>query len=260
METFLFDSIIFGPVPSRRLGNSLGVNLLPVDCKVCNFNCIYCECGWTKATNSHAKFPERNTVKRKLKKRLKYAVSSKEKIDVITFAGNGEPTLHPEFAGVIADTIEIRNELYPTAKIAVLSNASMNFNELIINALKGVDLNILKLDSGLEETIKKINQPLGKFSFEKLLKNLKSFDSNVIIQTLFLRSKNDQEEKHIDNTSQEEIAHWLDILKEIKPKQVMIYSIARNTPMSGLEKISVTKLHEIAILVKKIEIDVIVSS
>lgn len=260
METFLFNSIIFGPIPSRRLGNSLGINLLPTDCKVCNFNCIYCECGWTKNTNSTAKFPERNTVKRKLRKRLKYAVSSKEKIDVITFAGNGEPTLHPEFASIIADTIEIRNELYPNAKIAVLSNASMNFNDSIIHALKEVDLNILKLDSALEETIHKMNQPMGKFSLEKLLNNLKSFDSNVIIQTLFVRTKNGQEESQIDNTTDEEIAQWLDILKEIKPKQVMIYSIARSTPMSGLEKIPVTKLHEIAMLVKKTGIDVIVSS
>ncbi len=260
METFLFDSIIFGPIPSRRLGNSLGVNLLPTDCKVCNFNCIYCECGWTKTTNSKAKFPERNIVKRKLRKRLRSAVTSNEKIDVITFAGNGEPTLHPEFASIISDTIETRDEFYPNTKIAVLSNASMNFNDSIIQALKTIDLNILKLDSGFEETIQKMNQPMGKFSLDRLLSNLKSFDSNVIIQTLFVRTKNGTEKNLIDNTTHEEITRWLDILKDIKPKQVMIYSIARNTPMSGLEKIPVTKLHEIAMLLKKTGIDVIVSS
>lgn len=260
MDTFLFDSIIFGPVPSRRLGNSLGINLLPTDCKICNFDCLYCECGWTKKTEGKSKFPERSTVKRKLKKRLKTALSSNEKIDVITFAGNGEPTLHPQFAEIVNDSVEIRNEIYKDAKIAVLSNASMNFNQRIIAALKLVDLNILKLDSGREETIKKLNQPLGKFDFERLKNNLKSFDSNLIIQTLFVRSSGNNPEIQVDNSKPEEIADWIKTIKEIGPKQVMIYSIARNTPMAGLEKIPVTRLHEIALHVKNEGIDVIVSS
>lgn len=259
METFLFDSIIFGPVPSRRLGNSLGINLLPTDCKVCNFNCIYCECGWTKKTlNEDITFPERQQIKRKLRRRLKNAASSGEIIDVITFAGNGEPTLHPEFPQIIEDTIEIKNEVYQQANIAVLSNASMNYNSPIIGALKKVDLNILKLDSGFEETIRKLNQPLGSFRLDELVNNLKSFDTNLIIQTLFVRLKN--ENMVIDNSTSEEIEQWFRLIKEIQPKQVMIYSIARSTPMKGLEKVPVTRLHEIALRVKKSGIDVIVTS
>lgn len=258
MDTFLFDRVIFGPVPSRRLGNSLGINLLPTTCKICNFNCIYCECGWTKSSNDKGKFPERRTVKNKLKRRLKQAKAENEQIDVITFAGNGEPTLHPYFADIIMDTIQIRNEGYEKAKIAVLSNASMNFNPNIINALKLIDLNILKLDSGIESTIKKLNQPLGNFNMEKLVANLKSFDSNLIVQSMFVKAHNNEME--VDNTSSTEITEWLEKIKEIKPKQVMIYSIARNTPMKNLEKIPVTKLHEIAMKVKKEGIDVIVSS
>lgn len=258
MSTFLFDKIIFGPVKSRRLGVSLGVNLLPTDQKICSFDCIYCECGWNKSPEGKKPLlPSRKHVKDELETKLKQMVTENLLPDVITFAGNGEPTLHPEFEGIIDDTIELRNKLTPKARIAVLSNSSMLHKLSVKNALLKVDDNILKLDSGFEETIKKLDCPSVGFKLDNLIKNLMWFEGNLIIQTLFVKGvfKNET----IDNTSKVEIEQWLELIKEIKPQQVMIYTIDRATPAVGLEKIAASKLKEIATLVEEIGIKTQVS-
>ncbi len=253
MSTFLFDKIIFGPVSSRRLGVSLGVNLLPTNLKVCSFDCIYCECGLNpKGKTTKAELPERNTVKEKLEKVLNKMVNENRLPDVITFAGNGEPTLHPEFDNIIDDTIELRNKFAPKAKIAVLSNSSRISNNRVFNALLKVDDNILKLDSGIEETIKLLDRPVGNFSLEKLVADLKKFDGQLKIQTLFVKGHHN--EKTIDNTTEKEVTEWLKLIEEIKPEEVMIYTIARNTPIKTLEKIEIDKLNEIAKHVEKLGI------
>ncbi len=253
MSTFLFDKIIFGPVSSRRLGVSLGVNLLPTNLKVCSFDCIYCECGLNpKGKTAKAELPERNTVKEKLEKVLNKMVNENRLPDVITFAGNGEPTLHPEFDNIIDDTIELRNKFAPKAKIAVLSNSSRISNNRVFNALLKVDDNILKLDSGIEETIKLLDRPVGNFSLEKLVADLKKFDGQLKIQTLFVKGHHN--EKTIDNTTEKEVTEWLKLIEEIKPEEVMIYTIARNTPIKTLEKIEIDKLNEIAKHVEKLGI------
>jgi len=253
MSTFLFDKIIFGPVSSRRLGVSLGVNLLPTNLKVCSFDCIYCECGLNpKGKTAKAELPERNTVKEKLEKVLNKMVNENRLPDVITFAGNGEPTLHPEFDNIIDDTIELRDKFAPKAKIAVLSNSSRISNTRVFNALLKVDDNILKLDSGIEETIKLLDRPVGNFSLEKLVDDLKKFQGQLKIQTLFVKGHHN--DKIIDNTTEKEVAEWLKLIEKIKPKEVMIYTIARNTPIKTLEKIEIDKLNEIAKRVEKLGI------
>lgn len=250
MSTFLFDKIIFGPVKSRRLGISLGINLLPLDLKICSFDCIYCECGWNKsAGGTKPQLPSRMEVKSELEIKLEEMIRNCQLPDVITFAGNGEPTLHPEFEGIIDDTIELRNKLTPLARIAVLSNSSMLNKIQVKNALLKVDDNILKLDSGFEETIKKLDCPSESFKIDELVKNLKWFEGKLIIQTLFV--KGNYKNEIIDNTSDLEIEQWLKLIVEINPQQVMIYTIDRSTPASGLEKISTSKLREIAELVEK---------
>jgi wyosine [tRNA(Phe)-imidazoG37] synthetase (radical SAM superfamily) len=258
MATFLFDEIIFGPVHSRRLGVSLGINLLYLDAKFCNFNCVYCECGWTNNKIEKKDFHSRETVSAALKKKLQQMAENNKLPDVITFAGNGEPTLHPDFETIINDTINIRNQLAPKCKIAVLSNATMLHRKSVFNALNKIENNILKLDSGIEDTIKLINQPLGKFSINELKENLKRFNSNLIIQTMFLKGKINS--KTIDNTSNTEIEKWLEIISEVKPKQVMIYTISRDTPLQTLQKIQKNKLNQIASKVKKLGIDTMVSA
>lgn len=244
MATFLFDQTIFGPVISRRLGVSLGINLLPNDSKLCSFDCIYCECGWNpdrKAQRVH--LPKRREVQSLLRQKLTDMKRKSLVPDVITFAGNGEPTMHPDFAAIIQDTIILRNELSPKSKIAVLSNSTMLHKESVVDALKAVDDNILKLDSGILETILLLNKPVGKFNLEKLVSHLKKFEGTLILQTMFLKGSFNG--ISFNNTTDLEIESWIKLLKEISPRSVMIYSIARDTPAENLTGIKLSKLKEI---------------
>jgi wyosine [tRNA(Phe)-imidazoG37] synthetase (radical SAM superfamily) len=244
MSTFLFDSIIFGPVWSRRLGESLGINLLPANNKACNFNCVYCECGLTPAGSTSSEFPAAGAVKNMLEQKLRKMKENNEYLDSITFAGNGEPTLHPEFPRIMEDAINVRNFFYPKANIAVLSNATRIGSADIFNALLKADMNILKLDSAIEETLLNINCPRSNYSLSETIHLLKQFHGKVIIQTLFLRGRYNG--VHIDNTTEKEVKAWLAVLEQIHPESVMIYSIARDTAVQGLEKISREELEIIA--------------
>jgi wyosine [tRNA(Phe)-imidazoG37] synthetase (radical SAM superfamily) len=260
MATFLFDEIIFGPVKSRRLGISLGINLLPTKRKICNFNCIYCECGWTKnseKTISH--LPGRKDVFRALDNKLSDMKGKGQKPDVITYAGNGEPTLHPHFPGIIDDSIILRNKYFPGAKIAVLSNSTTITDPLVKAALLKVDMNILKLDSASDTTVNIHNQPAVNLSAEDLINNLAGFNGHLIIQTLFLRGIYNN--RVIDNTTPDEISAWLKAIEKIKPSEVMIYTISRDTPPEGgqLNKVPGKELREIASLVEKLGIKTQVS-
>ncbi len=245
MSTFLFDKIIFGPVRSRRLGVSLGINLLPVDSKVCSFDCIYCECGLNPdKREKKAELPGRKKVAEDLELKLKEMNEDGMPPDVITFAGNGEPTLHPEFSRIIDDTLFLRNEYCPEARIAVLSNASRISNDKVFNALLKVDDNIQKLDSGIEETILLLDRPNYNFSLRQTVEELKRFKGKVIIQTMFVRGEFNG--VVVDNTTEKDITTWLELLKEIKPQSVMIYTIERDTPFDTLYKVPVDELYEIA--------------
>ena len=259
MPTFLFDKIIFGPVKSRRLGVSLGINLLPTNIKICSFDCIYCECGRNpKKYEEKSVLPSRIEVQQKLKEKLEEMVAGNQLPDVITFAGNGEPTLHPEFAGIIDDTIELRNQLSPNARIAVLSNATMIHKMKVFQALLKVEDNIQKLDSAFEETVKLLDCPNKNFSLSKTANQLAAFRGKVIIQTLFV--KGTYKEQTVDNTTEKEISAWIELLKKIKPSQVMIYTIERDTPVDTLEKVSVNDLNSIAIQVENAGFSVQVSA
>ncbi|MDR2970196.1 MAG: radical SAM protein [Tannerellaceae bacterium] len=245
MPTILFDQIIFGPVHSRRLGVSLGVNLLPADGKACSFDCIYCECGLNKDRRTHSRMPRREEVKDALETKLLSMKKEGVMPDVITFAGNGEPTIHPDFGAIVDDTIEVRNRLSPETKIAVLSNATMLHKSSVFDALNKIEDNILKLDSVLDSRIQQLNVPNApSFTFENLLQQLIRFKGNLIIQTMFVRGEYRGES--IDNTTTEEIDGWLDALKKINPKQVMIYTIDRETPVHSLRKVSKEDLETIA--------------
>ena len=258
MSTFLFDEIIFGPVESRRLGVSLGINLLPTTAKVCSFDCIYCECGFTpKDYEEKVTLPSREEVREKLDAKLKEMAGEGKLPDVITFAGNGEPTLHRDFAGIIDDTIELRDKLAPEARIAVLSNATTLHRKPVFDALQKIKDNIQKLDSAFEETIRLIDCPRGVFDLERTIEKLVAFQGKVIIQTMFIRGT--FKGKIIDNTTEEEISAWLELLKKINPLQVMIYTIARDTPVETLQKVPLDELNSIAERVRAAGLDVQVS-
>ncbi len=254
---FLFDQIIFGPVQSRRLGVSLGVNLLPIDAKICSFNCIYCECGFN-TTMQESPIPTRLQVREALDKKLSEMVENGQIPDVITFAGNGEPTLHAEFEGIIDDTLELRDKYCPTAKVSVLSNSTKIHKPHIFSALNKVDNNILKFDSAIDRTMKLIDCPVGThINVNWLVDNLKKFNGKLIIQTMFLRGEFKGEK--FDNTTTEEVDAWLNALEQIRPQQVMIYSLDREAPTQTLQKISFDELNSIAERARKHGFDVSVA-
>lgn len=245
---FLFDQIIFGPIRSRRLGLSLGVNLLPIDAKICSFNCVYCECGFN-TTMQESPIPTRVQVRETLDAKLQQMVADGEIPDVITFAGNGEPTLHAEFEGIIDDTIALRDTYCPSAKVSVLSNSTRIHKPHVFAALNKVDNNILKFDSAIDRTMKLMDQPVGKhISVDWFVEYLQKFEGNLIIQTMFLRGQVNGEA--VDNTTDEEVEAWIAALKKINPKQVMIYSLDREAPTKTLNKVGVDELNRIAERVK----------
>lgn len=249
MATFLFDKIIFGPVSSRRLGQSLGINLLPPDKKICNFNCIYCECGLTDGTR--AELPSRFEVRKKLEESLIDFSNQGKAIDSITFAGNGEPTLHHDFCNIISDTVELRNSYFSRAKIALLTNATTIESPRIQVALKQIDLSILKLDSVNPQTVEILNCPLGEFNLSKIIHTFQKLN-RPIIQTLFLRGS--YMGKIVDNTTEIEVASWLETLQKIRPELVMVYTISRDTPYETLEKVPLIELERIAARVEQLGI------
>lgn len=241
--SILFHDIVFGPIKSRRFGESLGINLLPLDNKVCNFNCIYCECGWTDLKQTKVVYFPFKKIIQAIEKRFIVLSISKQKIDSITFAGNGEPTMNPDFLEIIKVTVELRNKYLPTVKITVLSNAAL----LRMEALKLVDNRIMKLDAGSNQLFNEINMPLSHKDIQWYIQKLKMFNGNVSIQTIFLKGYYNG--KYIDNTTSEELNLWLKALTEINPKEVMIYTIDRETPADKLEKISTKTLNSICDLV-----------
>ncbi len=245
MGTFLFDAPVFGPVNSRRLGVSLGINLLPADGKVCSFNCLYCECGLNEERQSASHtLPDRAQVKEKLEERLKLMRDNGESLNVITFAGNGEPTLHPDFKEIIEDTIALRNSYFPDVEVSVLSNSAHLDRQQVVEGLSMVDNNILKLDSALKSTFQLINNANSSVHFESIVPNMSRFDTPVIVQTLFCYGENQGEV--FDNTSEEEIEALLTAYKQIQPERIMIYSLSRDTPVNTIYKVEKEKLEKIA--------------
>ena len=250
--TSLYDNIIFGPVRSRRLGLSLGVNLLPIESKLCSFDCIYCECGWNADHPGQRRFNAREDVRAMLDATLARMVADGTPPDVITFAGNGEPTMHPDFENIIEDTLALRDKHAPAAKVSVLSNATQIHREDVRRALLRVDNNILKLDSAFDATVQLVNKPQGNYTVARTVELLKMFEGKLIVQTMFLRGE--YLGQRVDNTTEEEVSAWLKLVAEIAPKQVMVYSLDRDTPCQTLEKVEKDELRAIAARVEALGI------
>ena len=259
MSTVIYPSPIFGPIHSRRLGISLGINLQPADGKVCTFDCIYCECGFNSDHRPTLPRPSRQLVAQKLEEQLQKMVVEGQLPDVLTFAGNGEPTGHPHFAEIIDDTIRLRDQYCPNAKVCVLSNSTMIHRPEVHDALMRVDDNILKLDTVDPTYINKVDRPTGHYDVQQIIEHMKSFHGHIIIQTMFMRGtlkvqsskfkvqsstfkvqsskfKVQSSKFNVDNTGEEFVSPWLEVVKQIKPQQVMVYTIDRETPAQGLEK------------------------
>ena len=251
MSTVIYPSPIFGPIHSRRLGISLGINLQPADGKVCTFDCIYCECGFNKDRRPTLPRPSRQLVAQKLEEQLQKMVAEGQLPDVLTFAGNGEPTSHPHFAEIIDDTIRLRDQYCPNAKVCVLSNSTMIHRPEVHDALLRVDDNILKLDTVDPTYINKVDRPTGSYDVHQIIEHMKAFNGHIIIQTMFMRGSlplspsKGRGNSEVDNTGEEFVGPWLEVVKQIKPQQVMVYTIDRETPAQGLEKASREQLDAI---------------
>lgn len=243
-QTVLFHSTVFGPIHSRRLGVSLGINLMPNDGKVCSFDCLYCEAGFNSQGRGTTGISTREEVYRELESKLSAMHASGDPLDVITFSGNGEPTLAPDFPGIIDDTISLRDKYYPKAKVSVLTNSTKIFDPKVAEALKKVDNNILKLDSAIEDTMRVIDQPNSKdFTVDRVVDALRQFEGSGIIQTMMLRGEHDG--KLIDNTTDREMDALIAAYKVIKPREIMLYSLDRSTPEEHLIKVPIDELRGI---------------
>ncbi len=245
MSTSLFNSIIFGPVHSRRLGLSLGVNLLPAYGKYCSFDCIYCECGWNKDGKKDKKLPDKADVVNALESVLQGKACEIPSIDTITFSGNGEPTMHPDFSEIIESTIKLRDKYVPNAKISVLTNGSQIGKQYVVDALLKVDNAIIKLDSAFDESVQILDRPQFIYKVSDIIKNLDPFKSKFVLQTMFLKSE--FEGVKFDNTTEREVDAWYKIIEMVQPREIMIYTIDRDTPAQNLVKVSVDELNKIAL-------------
>ncbi len=243
--TILYPSPIFGPVHSRRLGVSLGINLMPADGKLCTFDCVYCECGFNSGQRPKQPRPTRESVRSALEKQLQKMQDEGRLPDVLTFAGNGEPTAHPDFPGIIDDTIALRDRYCPQAKVAVLSNATLSHKADVFKALLRVDDNIQKLDTVDASYIQAVDRPVGSYDVDKIVQTLTAFGGHVMIQTLFMCGTT-QDGHDADNTSDRFVRPWIETLCEIKPEKVMIYTIDRETPDPNLRKAPAEVLDAIA--------------
>lgn len=255
----LFDSIVYGPIHSRRLGVSLGMNLMPTTAKLCSFDCVYCECGFNQPV-SHPQLPSREEVRLQLETKLKAMVDGASPLpNVITFSGNGEPTLHPDFRGIIQDTCALRDRYCPSAKVSVLTNSTQLFRSDVVEALMLADNRILKLDSALDATMRLIDQPVNPdLTVDKIVSYLRRFNGDFILQTCFLRGEHLGQT--IDNTTPEELAAWYRVVEMLQPKELMIYVIDRATPVKTLVKVSRDEMEAIAAPLREKGYNVIVSA
>ena len=257
-QTVLFHSTVFGPIHSRRLGTSLGINLAPDDGKVCTFDCIYCEAGYNRQGTGTTGLATREKLEDDLRRKLAEMHAAGMNLDVITFSGNGEPTINPEFPEIIDTVIALRDEFYPEAKVSVLTNSTRIFTPAVAEALDKVDNNILKLDSAVEETMRLIDCPTERsFTVAKVVEGLCRFAGTGIIQTMMLRGKHNG--KVVDNTTDAEIDALIEAYQRIKPREVMLYSLDRSTPEENLVKVEHDELERIADRMRRAGITVAVS-
>ena len=226
------EETVFGPIFSRRLGSSLGINLLPEKGKICNFDCIYCECGWNRDGRNDTVLPTAEKVRTDLERMLIKLQKEGTPVDSITFSGDGEPTINPEFPQIIDDTLRLRDLYYPQAKVSVLSNATRVHVPEIFNALRKVDNPIMKIDAPTNELIEKINMPAPGYDVARVIEALKQFEGDFVLQTCMLRGNG------FDSACPEVMLPMMDIVRLLRPREWMVYTIDRPTPMQGLQKFS----------------------
>ena len=240
MATFLWDDIVFGPIISRRVGRSLGINLLPREAKVCTFDCVYCECGGLKRGADKHPLPSLQQVRDAIEGRFAALASEGQGIDSISFTGNGEPTLHKDFAQIIDITLAARDRWFPQAVVSVFTNATRLDRAEVVAALRKVDNPILKIDCALDAMAQVMNRPRKGYSVAKVVEQMKAFGGDFVLQTMLVKGP------VVDNTTPEALEAWYDVVRQLRPREIMLYSIARETPVQGLEKVPAEELRAAA--------------
>ncbi len=244
---FLWEDIAFGPIKSRRLGSSFGINILPTTKKVCSFDCIYCECGWTlEKSIATDEFPPLQTVNEAIEHHLQHCKTEHIAIDSLTFAGNGEPTLHPDFGAIIDHLIVLRDKYYPKAVISCLSNSTQLLRSDVKEALLKIENPILKLDAVTPELFALINKPTIPVKVEEVIEALQQFKHQYILQTLFFRGE--FEGTPFDNGAEPHLSEWLKAVALTQPKELMLYSLDRATPAQQIYPYNAEELAHIKTL------------
>jgi len=235
----LREETVFGPIHSRRLGSSLGINLLPENGKWCNFDCIYCECGWNRDGLSDRQLPTVKQVHDRLEAKLNECHKAGTPIDSITFSGDGEPTLHPHFPEIIDEVLALRDIYYPAAKVSVLSNATRVHIPEVFQALCKVDNPIMKIDAPTNSLAELINHPAKGYDINRVVEGLMQFHGDFVLQTMFLRSSD------FDSSAPECLGPWMEIVRKVRPREIMVYTIDRPTPETGLQKFTSEEMHRL---------------
>ena len=240
MATFLWDDIVFGPIHSRRVGRSLGINLLPREAKVCSFDCVYCECGGLKRGAAKHPLPTLQQVREAVEGKFSALAAAGQGIDSISFTGNGEPTLHPDFAAIIDIVVAERNRRFPEAVLSVFSNAAQLDRPDVVSALKKVDNPILKIDCALEDMAAVMNRPRRGYTVAKAVEGMRAFEGDFVMQTMLVRGA------VVDNTTPEALEAWYKVVRELRPREIMLYTVDRDTPVAGIEKVDAASLQKAA--------------
>lgn len=245
MQTVLFHDTIFGPIRSRRLGTSLGINLSPRDGKICSFDCLYCEAGYNAQGPGTTGLPSRDEVRRLLEDKLRALAAEGIGPDVLTFSGNGEPTLHPDFAAILDDTVSLRDRYCPGAKVSVLANSTQLHRPDVVEALRHADNAILKLDSAVESTMRALDRPASPaFTARLVIRQLADFGPRAIVQTMLTRGTHDGHT--VDNTTPAELDALIEAYRRIRPREIMLYTIDRRTPEQSLQHIPADEMRAAA--------------
>ncbi|MBO4558234.1 MAG: radical SAM protein [Bacteroidales bacterium] len=240
MATFLWDDIVFGPIHSRRVGRSLGINLLPLRAKVCTFDCVYCECGGLRKDADSLALPTLEQVMAAIDGKTATLAEQGQGIDSISFTGNGEPTIHPDFPAIIDHILAARDRYFPQAVVSVFTNATRLDRPEVVAALKKVDNPILKIDCALDNMAAVMNRPKGAYSVARVVENMKAFEGNFVLQTMLVKGD------VVDNTTPEALAAWYDVVRQLRPREIMLYSVARDTPVEGILKVDADSLRAAA--------------
>ena len=242
----LQQGILYGPIRSKRLGCSLGLNLFPSDRKVCSFDCVYCHFG---GTTDHVRQSERLGIPSvtEVLAAVEEFLKSDNDFDYITFSGNGEPTMYPDFAELVPKLHELIRRRRPSVRLALLSNSSCVGEESLYPALKLIDLPIFKLDAGNQTTFEILNRPCPGVTISAIIDGLTRLSARqeIIIQTVMVDGP-------VPNHDGQAFDDWIVAIRRIRPGAIQLYTTDRPVADTRVRKVSDRQLETIAARIREL--------